>query len=358
MRLRTAFTILTIIEASVFAGASLHNEASQQTEGASDISSLVTSVASKEKKSKVAAKEKKSKKDTTKKDKTVAPEAKKDTLIIDWGDDPFIYRKLEENGNLNKQDSIVTEGNIMDILSFLSEEPAVNSENGTSSGESKTVGKKRSKKGKGENGTRKVISSASVLDYMLGACATHDYYQSGHWEAAEDFSYITARMTLPDYDPGDFYRPVAGRVTSLYGYRAMFGRVHKGIDLALNIGDPVRAALPGIVAKVGYDNFGYGHYVVVIHKNGVETRYAHLQQPKASPGDRLNAGDILGLGGNTGNSTGPHLHFEVRYNGNAIDPASIFDSLIKGDNTLSPLPLSSENKKETSPKEKKKETGK
>lgn len=172
---------------------------------------------------------------------------------------------------------------------------------------------------------RKSVSSASVLDFMANAYTHHDFYQTGKWDDAEDFSYITRNITLPPYDPNDFYRPVWGRITSTYGFRKSFGRMHKGIDLALNVGDTVRAALPGVVARVGYDAGGYGHFVVVIHNNGMETRYAHLQKAVSSPGERLDAGEPLGLGGNTGNSTGPHLHFEIRYRGSAVDPASVFD---------------------------------
>ncbi|MDE5881435.1 MAG: M23 family metallopeptidase [Muribaculaceae bacterium] len=166
---------------------------------------------------------------------------------------------------------------------------------------------------------------SSVLDFMTKVYAEHGFYQSGRWEDAEDWSSITRNITLPDYNPVDFYRPVWGQVTSTYGYRPKFGRVHKGIDLALHIGDTVRAALPGVVAKVAYDPGGYGHYVVLVHNNGMETRYAHLQAPISTLGETLSAGEPLGLGGNTGNSTGPHLHFEVRYRGTALDPASIFN---------------------------------
>ena len=167
--------------------------------------------------------------------------------------------------------------------------------------------------------------SSSVLDFMTKVYADHGFYQSGHWDDAEDWSAITRNIVLPAYNPADFYRPVWGQITSTYGYRPKFGRVHKGIDLALHIGDTVRAALPGVVAKVAYDAGGYGHYVVLVHNNGMETRYAHLQAPISTLGETLSAGDPLGLGGNTGNSTGPHLHFEVRYRGTALDPASIFN---------------------------------
>lgn len=176
-----------------------------------------------------------------------------------------------------------------------------------------------------KNQERKLLSSASVLEFMTKVYSDHNFYQSGHWDDAEDWSAITRNIRLPDYDPSDFFRPVWGIITSSYGFRPTFGRMHKGIDLSLNIGDTVRAALPGVVAKVSYDPGGYGHYVVMVHNNGLETRYAHLQAPLSTLGQTLHAGEALGIGGNSGNSTGPHLHFEVRYRGTALDPASIFN---------------------------------
>lgn len=172
---------------------------------------------------------------------------------------------------------------------------------------------------------KRQASSSSVLEFMTKVYADHGFYQSGHWDDAEDWSALTRNIVLPPYNPADFYRPVWGQITSTYGYRPKFGRIHKGIDLAVHIGDTVRAALPGVVAKVAYDPRGYGHYVVLVHNNGMETRYAHLQAPISTLGETLSAGDPLGLGGNTGNSTGPHLHFEVRYRGTALDPASLFN---------------------------------
>ncbi len=123
----------------------------------------------------------------------------------------------------------------------------------------------------------------------------------------------------------DFHRPVAGVVTSPYGYRARFRRMHKGIDLSLSVGDTVRSASGGVVKSVGFDKRGYGHYVVVLHPTGAETLYGHLSAAIVAEGDALEAGSPLGLGGNTGRSTGPHLHFEVRWGGLSLDPSELFD---------------------------------
>lgn len=112
-------------------------------------------------------------------------------------------------------------------------------------------------------------------------------------------------------------------VTSPFGLRRW--RWHYGDDLRLKIGDSVRTAFDGIVRLARYDRYGYGHYILVRHYNGLETLYGHLSKRLLKPGDVVKAGDVVGLGGNTGRSTGPHLHFEVRYQGNAINPKEIFD---------------------------------
>ncbi|MDE6022527.1 MAG: peptidoglycan DD-metalloendopeptidase family protein [Muribaculaceae bacterium] len=124
--------------------------------------------------------------------------------------------------------------------------------------------------------------------------------------------------------PG-FFRPVPGIITSHFGWRPQFQRVHHGIDLRLNIGDTVRAAMSGEVTKISYDHDGYGHYVVLKHPDSMETVYGHLQYALVSQGQYVSAGQPLAIGGNTGNSTGPHLHFETRLDGIAIDPTILFD---------------------------------
>ncbi|MDE7414332.1 MAG: peptidoglycan DD-metalloendopeptidase family protein [Muribaculaceae bacterium] len=128
--------------------------------------------------------------------------------------------------------------------------------------------------------------------------------------------------------------PVVGRMTSGFGYRPKFGRNHKGVDIALNVGDTVRAALDGTVERVSNDPNGYGLFVCLRHDNGLETRYAHLSKIIAVPGRRIRTGDPVGLGGSTGNSTGPHLHFETRVNGTAYDPTTMFDFTNPGTKTI------------------------
>lgn len=120
----------------------------------------------------------------------------------------------------------------------------------------------------------------------------------------------------------EYVHPFEGMVTSQFGFR--YYRDHNGIDVDLEVGDPVKSAFSGMV-RVAKNYTGYGRVVVVRHYNGLETLYAHLHRIKVKPGDLVEAGDIIGLGGNSGNSTGSHLHFEVRYKGRPLNPASIID---------------------------------
>lgn len=113
------------------------------------------------------------------------------------------------------------------------------------------------------------------------------------------------------------------KVNSKYGPR--WYRWHHGVDLKIDLGDPVQATFDGVVRIAKYNRGGYGYYVMLRHANGLETLYGHLAKYNVKPGDVVKAGDVIGYGGNTGRSTGPHLHFEVRYQGHAIDPRHMFD---------------------------------
>ena len=135
------------------------------------------------------------------------------------------------------------------------------------------------------------------------------------------------KMEIPDSFKiyvSDFQAPVINRVTSEYGPR--WGRFHAGIDLALTVGDSVRAAFDGEVRiSHKFNKNGYGWYVVIRHDNGLETLYGHLKKPLVEDNQHVNAGDVIGLGGNTGRSTGPHLHFETRFLGMPMNPRNIID---------------------------------
>lgn len=99
-------------------------------------------------------------------------------------------------------------------------------------------------------------------------------------------------------------------------------RGHTGMDLAVPIGTPVRAALPGVVTVSKYNAGGYGYYVMINHGDGLSTLYGHCSQLLARVGQTVEAGDVIALSGSTGRSTGPHLHFEVRINGERTNPRS------------------------------------
>jgi murein DD-endopeptidase MepM/ murein hydrolase activator NlpD len=124
-------------------------------------------------------------------------------------------------------------------------------------------------------------------------------------------------------------------VTSNFGSR--WGRQHKGLDIKVYIGDTIRAAFSGKVRIVRYEGGGYGNYVVIRHPNGLETIYGHLSKQLVKENENVRAGEPIGLGGNTGRSTGSHLHFETRLCGVALNPALLFDFLnqdVTGDQYL------------------------
>jgi len=126
-------------------------------------------------------------------------------------------------------------------------------------------------------------------------------------------------------DVRGYHMPCPGRVTSNYGYRAKFGRMHKGIDLQIRSNDTIRAAFDGKVRLTNYEAKGYGNYVIIRHPNGLETVYGHLNKALVKADQVVKAGQPIALGGSTGRSTGPHLHFETRFMGYAINPSAIFD---------------------------------
>lgn len=151
----------------------------------------------------------------------------------------------------------------------------------------------------------------------------------------------TAMIHLPKFDVSSLTEPIyielrndalgrkftwptpwTARPTSHFGPRRR--RFHYGLDLAQPTGEPIYAAFDGVV-RISKRNKSYGHLVILHHANGLETYYAHMSKRLVSVGDQVKSGDIIGLCGNTGRSFGSHLHFEVRYMGNAINPENVID---------------------------------
>lgn len=139
-----------------------------------------------------------------------------------------------------------------------------------------------------------------------------------------DISEMTpVEVKLTDAENGKFFvfpTPEYARPSSHFGPRRR--RFHYGLDLAMPTGEPIYAAFDGVVRFSKY-NSSYGNLIVIRHDNGLETYYAHLSKRHVTPGTRVKAGEEIGLCGNTGRSRGSHLHFEIRYKGNAINPENV-----------------------------------
>lgn len=135
---------------------------------------------------------------------------------------------------------------------------------------------------------------------------------------------------IPDsytFDLTEFCMPThQTRITDVYGYRPRRRRMHYGLDIKVYVGDTIRAAFNGKVRIVkNYGRRGYGKMILIRHDNGLETVYGHLSKQLVEENQLVRAGEVIGLGGNTGRSTGSHLHFETRFLGMPINPALMFD---------------------------------
>lgn len=150
-----------------------------------------------------------------------------------------------------------------------------------------------------------------------------------NWSTTSIVPYNTPLSDMPDDiriwvadTLSEYHCPNQTKVYSAFGYRRR--RRHQGVDLPLKTGDPVGAAFAGMVRISTYTR-GYGNLVILRHENGLETYYGHLSKRSVEPGEWVEAGQVIGLGGSTGRSTGPHLHFETRYEGYAFDPQWLID---------------------------------
>ena len=148
-------------------------------------------------------------------------------------------------------------------------------------------------------------------------------------------AFDTMAIHLPKLDPSTITEPImltlpkfswptpeTARPSSHFGPRRR--RFHYGLDLAQPTGEPIYAAFDGVV-RISKRNRSYGNLVIIHHANGLETYYAHMSKREVAVGDHVKSGDVIGLCGNTGRSFGSHLHFEIRYMGNAINPENVID---------------------------------
>ena len=170
----------------------------------------------------------------------------------------------------------------------------------------------------------------AVDSIALNRLIEQEIYENPSGDLYEEWDNVLTHYQgniIPDETTVDlrgFCMPTDSRVvTSNFGAR--WGRQHKGLDIKVYIGDTIRAAFSGKVRIVKYEPRGYGKYVVIRHYNGLETYYGHMSKQLVSENEEVKAGDPIGLGGNTGRSTGSHLHFETRICGIALNPALMFD---------------------------------
>ena len=162
---------------------------------------------------------------------------------------------------------------------------------------------------------------ASIVNDTIGGWNTG----SLHAFKNLDPSTITEDVQIVVSDLNPFCVPVKGIFRSGFRYRR--SHAHKGVDISAHIGDTVRAMMNGVVrfSSGGRVTGGYGNLVIVRHDNNIETYHAHLSKRLVTSGEQVKAGQPVGLVGSTGRSTGPHLHFEIRYKGQAFDPQRMVD---------------------------------
>ena len=175
----------------------------------------------------------------------------------------------------------------------------------------------------------KAVDSVALIRQIhkeMAAYPAYDIYPNWDNDRAHTFGNA---VVIPDsfrIDMTGFCMPTTNtKITSKFGPRRR--RMHNGIDVKVYIGDTIRAAFGGKVRVVKNQGrrVGYGKYIIIRHDNGLETVYAHLSKQMVNENQYVEAGEVIGLGGNTGRSTGSHLHFETRFLGQAINPALLFD---------------------------------
>ena len=171
-----------------------------------------------------------------------------------------------------------------------------------------------------------LMSENELFEYESLMFPADELY--GSWNTTRVNPYSNMQIAYPDsfyVDCSTFVLPIDHniKVTSVFGVRGR--QMHNGIDLKLQTGDTVRSAFSGKVRIKSYERRGYGYYLVIRHQNGLETVYGHLSKFLVDDNEIISAGQPIGLGGNTGRSTGSHLHFETRFLGQALNPSHIID---------------------------------
>ena len=171
----------------------------------------------------------------------------------------------------------------------------------------------------------KVEESHEYAMSLYGGRQSSTVY-SENWDN-EKFNPYENQAVLPiNIDLRNYVNPVkTNTINSHYGYRKTFGRMHYGVDLKAAIGDTIRSSFEGKVRIARFNRDGYGFYVIIRHPNGIETLYGHLSKFLVKQNQYVKAGQPIALSGNTGRSTGPHLHYEMRYMGRAMNPEKLVD---------------------------------
>ncbi|MDM7956238.1 M23 family metallopeptidase [Blastomonas sp.] len=175
-----------------------------------------------------------------------------------------------------------------------------------------------------DSGSTDVASTVPSVasETQLGAQDTEFRALFANWKSLENRE--TGRIAIPSRKPVDHFK-----LTSQYGFRAdpFAGRRarHKGVDMAGPIGTPIYATADGIVGRAQWVG-GYGKYVEVEHGGEIQTRYGHMSEILVQPNQRVTKGQVIGLMGSTGRSTGSHLHYEVRIAGNSVNPMPFISS--------------------------------
>jgi murein DD-endopeptidase MepM/ murein hydrolase activator NlpD len=174
-----------------------------------------------------------------------------------------------------------------------------------------------------DNATDSLIAGTIVIPFDTNLVPAAKIYPC--WNNAIVNPYKTSMVKMPDtvsIDLSGYVHPFNNYITSPFGWRRY--RYHYGMDIKLQIGDSLKCAFDGMI-RIAKRSKSFGNYIVVRHNNGLETIYGHMSKILVNVNQTVKSGQIIGLGGSTGHSTGPHLHFEVRYLGNNINPNDIID---------------------------------